>query len=330
MPLPLLAGIGAATGLLSAIFGNKAAKQTNALNAAQLADQKRATDQQIKISDYIQGLSQDLMSKGSTQVDPYGGTTGYDPATGTYKSTLGEVPQTLQNASDSEELQRYLNDQLLRRNGLQEADAIRARAATESGSALDDVNNFRRGIGAVDPVALAARMRLDRQGAVNAGYDESQRAAQTLQTRTGSSAIGDALDALARRRVAAQAQIGDPEVEAMQLAEGVNQGRMSSLGARYSSLADRGQNFYDAAFTPAPYAATADAKIGDQMKFDLSKYDVAQGGSGTAAAGIGSAAANLRQAFAASEANRVKNPTGDMISAIGRSLSGFGSAAGWG
>jgi hypothetical protein len=39
----------------------------------------------------------------------------------------------------------------------------------------------------------------------------------------------------------------------------------------------------DVAFAPAPYAATADAKNADQMKFDLSKYDAAQGGSGTAA-----------------------------------------------
>jgi hypothetical protein len=36
------------------------------------------------------------MARGSTQVDPYGGVTGYDPATKTYKATLGPAQQALQ------------------------------------------------------------------------------------------------------------------------------------------------------------------------------------------------------------------------------------------
>lgn len=324
-----LPAISLGASLLGSIFGNSAAKKQNALMQQQLNQQQPLINQQVDVSKYIEDLSKQLMAKGSTQVDPYGGTTGYDPTTGTYKSTLGAVPQTLQNASDTEELTRYLADQAIRRHGLNDAEAIRARAAAESGGALDEVNNLRRGIGAVDPVALAARMRLDRTGAVNAGYDEGQRAAQTLQTRTGSASLSDALDALARRRVAAQAQIGDPEVEALQTAEGINQGRMQALGSRYSSLADRGQNFYDAQFNPAPYAATAAANTADNMKFDLSKYDVAQGGSGTAAAGLGSAAANLRQAFAQSNAGTVKNPNGDLVANIGNALTAFGKSQGW-
>lgn len=330
MPFPVLAAVAAGTGLLSSIFGNKAAKQTNQINAQQLANEKRTTDQQIKISDYLQSLTKELMAKGSTQVDPYGGTTGYDPATGTYRTSLGHVPQNIQNASDAEELSRFTIDQELRRRGLQDAEGIRAAAAGETGGALTDLNNFRRGIGAVDPVALAARMRLDRQGAINAGYDDAARAAQTMGLRTGSSAISDALTAIARDRVRAQAQIGDPEVEAIQLAENINSNRANNLLSRYDVLSNKGSNFYDAGFQSAPYAGIADSKLADAMKLDLSKYEIAQGGSSAAAATIGNAAANLREGFKLAETNRVKNPNGDLISSIGRALTGFGSAAGFG
>jgi hypothetical protein len=306
--------------IVSGITGLISSNKNNKLQKEQYADQKRLTDQQIQISNYIQSLSKELMTRGSNQVDPYGGTTGYDPVTGTYKSTLGVVPQAMQDASDQEELMRSVYDQRLRRQGLTDAEAIRSRAAGESNTALDTINNFDRGIGAVDPTALAARMRLDRQGAVNAGYDDAERAATTLQARTGSSAVGDAFTRIARDRVRAHAEVGDPEVEALGLAEQVNQGRRSSLMSNYGNLADRGQRFYDTNFTSSPYAATADAKVADQMKFDLSKYDVAQGGSGTAAAGIGSAAAGLRQAFAAKQANTVQNPWGNFIGGVDKAV----------
>jgi hypothetical protein len=57
------------------------------------------------------------------------------------------------------------------------------------------------------------------------------------------------------------------------------------------------------------------------MKFDLSKFDIAQGGSGTAAAGLGGAAAGLRAGYATAEANRIHNPTGKFISSSGDLIS---------
>lgn len=308
-------------GLVGSVAGLLSSKKTNKLSKQQLAEQKRLTDQQIKISDYIQQLSKELMARGSTQVDPYGGTTAYDPVTGTYRSTLGAVPAEIQAASDKEELARNTLDQEIRRRGLTDAEGIRSGAAREADTALLDLNDFRRGIGAVDPTALAARMRLDRQGAVNAGFDDAERAAQTLQTRTGSGALSDALARIARDRVRAQAEVGNPEVEALTLAEQLNTNRLNNIGSRYTQFADRGSNFYDAPYAPAPYAGIADAKIGDQMKFDLSKFDIAQGGSGTAAAGIGIAAAGLRQANQQFMENRVANPWGQFISSVDQTLS---------
>jgi hypothetical protein len=306
--------------IVGAVSGLVSSKKTNKLTAAQLAEQKRMNDKQIEIADYIQSLSKDLMARGSTQVDPYGGTTKYDPATGTYTSSLGAVPKRIQDASDEEEFLRYTADQAMRRKGLADFEDIRGTAAGDASTAFNDMSDFRRGIGAVDPASLAARMRVSRERAVNAGYDDAERAAQTLQTRTGSSAIGDGLNRLARDRVRAQAEIGDPEIEALQLADNLNTNRFNTIASRYTAMADRGQNFYDAGFGPANYSAIADAKIGDQMKFDLSKYDLAQGGSGTAGATIGNAAAGLRQANQQFMQNRVANPFGNFVSQIDQAM----------
>jgi hypothetical protein len=308
-------------GLISGGLGLIADKKKNKRAKEQFALDKKLADQQIDISKYIQDLSKQLMARGSNMEDPYGGTSGYDAATGTYKTTLGGAQKGLQETSDAEEAARLTLDQAIRRGGLADFEKIRGGAVNQASSMLDQLTNFDRGIGQVDAGGLASRMRLDRQGAVNAGYDDAARAAQTLQTRTGSSAVGDALNKLAVDRVRAQAQIGDPEVEALQLAEGINQGRKTNLLEGYGQMADRGQSFYDAAFNPAPYAGIADAKNADMMKFDLSKFDIAQGGSGTAAAGIGNAAAGLRQGYNISEANRIHAPTAKFVSGADKALS---------
>jgi Arc/MetJ family transcription regulator len=176
------------------------------------------------------------------------------------------------------------------------------------------------GIGAVDEGQLASAIRLNREREVNAGYDDAERAAQTLGLRTGSSAVGDALTALARDRVRAQAQIGDPALEALQTAQGVNSQRSGDIMSQYGVFGNRASIMPDVSFTPAPYAGIADAKLGDQQKFDLSKFDVAQGGSGLAATGIGQAATGLRQAYDTSPLK-----TGNILSSIGQTVGAAGN-----
>ncbi|HSW91782.1 MAG TPA: hypothetical protein VLG09_04000 [Candidatus Saccharimonadales bacterium] len=304
-------------GSLTSFLGDK---KKYKLSKQQLDLQKQLADHQISIDDYIQGLSKQLMDMGSTQVDPYGGVTGYDPVTKTYRSTLGPVQQALQDASDREEAKRLTVDQAMRRGAMSDAERNRQLAGGAERQALDELGRFKQGVGAVDEGQLASSIRLNREREVNAGYDDAERAAQTLALRTGSSAVGDALTALARDRVRAQASIGDPNLDALQTAQGINSQRAGDITNQYGVFANRASMMPDVSFTPAPYAGIADAKIGDLQKFDLGKYDVAQGGSGTAAAGIGQAAAGLRAAYDTSPLK-----TGNLLSSAGQTIGALGN-----
>jgi hypothetical protein len=141
--------------------------------------------------------------------------------------------------------------------------------------------------------------------------------------RTGSSAVTDALGELARERVRAQAQIGDPETEALLASEEINRGRLSDRSSIYDLFSNKAKGTYDTAFTPAPYAEIASQRGMDAGKFELGKYEVGQGGSATAAAGIGSSAAGLRQAYQLSEANRVHAPNAKLWAGIGSTIGGW-------
>ncbi len=316
--------LGDAFSIVGALKGNSAAKKKNKLAEQEMATQRLLADQQIDISKYTQGLSKDLMAQGTNAVDPYGGTSGYDPITGTYRSTLGAVPARAQGASDAEEYARLTTDMAMRRNALQDAERSRQEASSQATQSIGDLDNYRRGIGAVDPASIASQLRLDRTAAVNAGYDDAARTAQTMQLRTGSSAIGDALTTIARNRVRDQSSIGSPEVEALGMAEQINSGRKQQLASMYDLFSNKGSQVYDSGYAPTTYAASADAKIADQQKLNLARYEVAQGGSSSAAAGIGNAANGLRQGFQTTEAGKVFNPTGQMLGGFGKLANSYG------
>jgi len=308
--------LGTALSLAGALKGNKADKKKNKRADEELALQKRLADSQIDISKYIQDISRQLMERGSGTTDVYGGGTVYDPVTKTWKTTLGDTPKRLQSAADEEELSRLTQDQALRRQGLVDLERQRGRASGAADAALNDLMAFKGGVGKVDPATIASQLRASRLGAINAGFDDAERAATTLQTRTGSSAVADALRRIAVDRVRAQAQIGTPDVEGLEIAEGINRGRTSDLANIYSLFQKPATQVYDASFAPAPYAETAAARLADAQKLDLGRFETAMGGSGTAAAGVGSAAAGLRGAYTASEAGRVHAPTAKMLGAF--------------
>lgn len=317
MAFPIAAAIGAGTSLIGGFLGAKSDAAANKRAKEQLKVDKALADRQIQISKYIEEIARGTMNVSGDYTDIYGGGVRFNPVTNKFESSMGDIPRGLQSASDAEERQRLTVDQVIRNRGLQDFENMRQRSVGEADRSLDRINNFRKGIGRVDPERVGSQLRADRTRAVNAGFDDAERAASTLQLRTGSSAVGDALANLGRDRVRAQAEIGSPELEGQQYAEGMNAQRLQQMFGEYKGFGDEGRGFYDAAFTPANRDAEQYQKFADALKFDLSKRDLAMGGSGSAASTIGQAAAGLRAGYNASEANRVRSPWGQFIAAAG-------------
>jgi hypothetical protein len=298
-------------GLVSGFISDK---KTNKISKQQLKSDQALTAQQVEMAKFIEGLAKQIVSHGSNVSDTYGNQAYYDPEAGTYKTTLGGTQKTLQDASDSEELKRQVLDNAMRRGGLNDFERSRERSVGEANTALSSIDAFRRGVGRVDPNQVASQLRADRTGAVNAGYDDAARAAQTLQLRTGSGSLTDAIANLGRDRARTLATtMGDPELEGQQYADQANQGREKQLFDVYSMFNNEGKSFYDNPFNPSTAADKADARLADTMKFDLSKYDLAMGGEGSAGATIGRAQGLGQSAFQNYMGNRVVNPTGKLI-----------------
>lgn len=307
--------------IVGLVSGHKADKKTNKLSKEQLAIDRSLANQQIDISKYIQQLGKDVIAHGSDVTDTYGNRATYDASTGTYKTQISGIQKQLQDASDQEELRRQILDNAIRRRGLNDFEGSRIRSAGEANTALSRLNAFRQGVGRVDPNQVASQLRADRTRSVNAGYDDAERAAQTLQLRTGSSSLTDALANIGRDRARSLATtMGSPELEGMQFAEGINKDREGRLFDIYSALNQEGKSFYDTAFAPSTAADKADARLADAMKFDLSKYDLAMGGEGNAAATIGRAQGLGQQAFQNFMGNRVVNPTGKFLTGLDSAL----------
>ena len=277
--------------------GHKAAKAAKKMAKKEYKDQKGYTKKQTDIADYIQQLAKQAATTNSDIYDPSGGFTRFNPATGKYEYGLGSAQQGIQNASYDEELLRNTRDQQLRRAGLQDFERQRQIASGRGDRALADIDAQRRGIGMVDPAAVAGQLQADRTRQLNAGYDDAERAARTMQLRTGSSAVGDALSTLARDRVRAQAGMGSPSLEGLEFAQQMNMPRTEQAYGVYGNMADRGQQFYDAQFDPSQYEAMGRENLGKQMEFDMSKLDLGMGGGVKAAGAINNAALGQQSAY---------------------------------
>ena len=78
---------------------HKADKKTNALNKAQLDLQQKGLDRQIEISKYIEELAKQVAGTHYGYTDAFGGGVTYDPATGTYKTTLNPQEKAIEEQS---------------------------------------------------------------------------------------------------------------------------------------------------------------------------------------------------------------------------------------
>jgi len=299
---------------LGALYaGFKGDKKANKYAKKEYESQKKLTEKQTGIADYIQQLAKQAAATSSDIYDPSGGFTRFNPATGKYEYALGAEQQGIQGASYAEELARNTQDQALRRQGLLDFERMRQRSSGRADRALTDIDAARRGIGMVDPNAVAGQLLASRTGQLNAGYDDAERAARTMQLRTGSSAVGDALGALARDRVRAQASVGTPGLEGLEFAEGINRGRTEQNYGTYGMFGDEARNFYDAQFAPSAYEQLGRENLGKQMDFDMNKLDLAMGGGSQAGQTIANAARGQTGAYDAFTRSRVKSPWANLL-----------------
>lgn len=311
--------IGDILSIAASAKAKKEAKKKNADLAAQYGVQQGYASDSSAQDDYLAQLAQSLGSQGSGYTDAFGGGTAYDPVSGTWKSTLNPQEQAVQGASYQEELARNTADQARRRTGLIDAERMRQQASGESDTALRDLGNFKAGVGRVDPQSLASTMRLNRTGAVNAGYDDAARAASTIGLRSGVSA-GDALSTIARNRTKDIATtLGDPETEAMQLADQTNTTRQGNLGSLYNMFNGKANNVYDASFSPSTYDATATDNNLKAQTLDLNKYDTAGSLAGASATGYNATAAGLRAADTAKNGGTNYNINSQFLQGLGNS-----------
>ena len=240
--------------VVSALKSKKATKKKNK-KAQEALDKLYAQTGKVNESgDYLQMLAQQLGRQGSDFQDSFGGGVTYDPESGTYISSLSPQEQSLQEASYGEEGKRLTQDQDLRRRQLVDAERMRGQASNEQDQALRDVDAFRSGVGQVDPSKLASQFATNRVGQINAGYDDVNRAVNTMSVRSGGDA-GDTLSTLARNRTRDIAGLGDPYMDALTAADQINTGRLQSRLGAYNIFNTGANRLNDQNFTPSGYNA---------------------------------------------------------------------------
>ena len=123
-----------------------------------------------------------------------------------------------------------------------------------------------------------AEALVDEFGPRPPGSDAERRAAQHLAKR---------LEGIGR----------DAHLEALEFAEGINQGRNQQNYGTYGAFGDEARGFYDAQFNPSQYEQLGRENLGKQMEFDMSKLDLGMGGAAKAGGVVNNAALGQQAAY---------------------------------
>ena len=290
--------ISAGSGILSSIFGSSAKKKELKLQREQFEFQKQQAQEQLKLAKEAARLGK------ATQIDAAGNLTVYDEATNTWKTVLSADQQNLLDASERESLLQLTRDASLSR-GERETAARSRVGAGETANALksqiDDQIAGRSGYNAGD---IESSLRLSRERAVSQGFDDVSNALSTQAIRSGAGGLDRIGGALARARSQAIAQqMGDPRVEAMQMAEQLNQARMGSNANLFNLFNTTATN---------PNAVAPGVNTNVDTSGLAGARAAAAGGLGQAGGLTGSAAAMMNQA----QRPEMDNTWGELFSGI--------------
>lgn len=272
----LLASMASSAG--GAIMANNSAKRQQALEQQAYEQQRALSDRQLDLQDKINKQSL------ATTIDALGNVTYYDEATNTWKSLLAPTQQNIQNLSDAETIAQLKGDAPRARiedilNAMR-----RSREGSVADTALYQVQD--RLANPVNAGSLESALRLNRQQAVNAGFDQVGSNLATQALRSGATGGGALATALAKGRSQAYAQtMGSPQTEALQLADDLQANRVGNSMNAYSSMRSLA--------TGAPATTFNPTNVGASLSNALSNAKAGALQGGQAAGQLGQSAASI-------------------------------------
>lgn len=268
--------------LIGANQARNAQNRQNAIQESQLAAQKEMSQEQIALAK--EGLH--LSKAGEHTPD---GSYTYDPATNSWQVKLSPRAQYTQTLGDIETNRQLTTDATTARTERDQAAMRRGREGGIADSLLFALQRKLGGQGAVDPNSLAAALSLSRRDAVNNSFDSvgANLATQALRTGGGIERIGGELG---RARARAYSEVmGSPQIEAMQMAQDMNNADIGMASDLYGAMASRAANINDMTVAPP--------QVGQALAGAMSGARNVGVNAPIAGAGvIGNAAAGLRQA----------------------------------
>lgn len=227
--------LGSILSLFSPLIGAQvSANETNDKRA------KATQDAQNALNAKSEALAEKMDREGlATQVDANGNINYYDGATNTWRTILAPQQAQINDASNLELLRSLSVDAPLARGELLRNSQAKVLDQGTAGTLRDQLNNTIAGKGATKAGDVASSLRLSRQGAINAGFDQTQTALNTQQLRTGTG-VGTAGAQLAKARANAIAQdMGNPDLEGLQLSKDLNATDLSNAINNYGTVANR-------------------------------------------------------------------------------------------
>lgn len=239
------AGLNAAGGVLSGIFGARADNQAAAYNYAAMQENMRRQDEQAFLQRVMANKFYNMATAGQT--DARGDQTEYIPGVG-WVTTPSAMSDSLIKGSDAEQLARLGTDAQIRRRGLLENEqrrGIEGRTADAQLEQLREQPEFSvQGLKDV----LLSRATAD----TNKAYDRTLDRIGTQAIRSGASNAGAIMQDVNRQRADDVRRAGSGvDAQAMQLYNDLEGARTGRQGNLYNLLASRASNFEDVPFQPS-------------------------------------------------------------------------------
>lgn len=207
---------------------------------AQLKAQQQQNLAQNALNAKSIALAEKMDQEGlATQVDANGNITYYDATTNTWRTILSPQISQINDASNTELLRSLSIDAPLARGERLRSSQSRLLDQGLADTLRRQAMNTAGGAGAVNPNDVASSLRLSRQGAINAGFDQVQTALNTQQLRTGTGNVNAAATLAKSRSNAIQQGLGNPDLEGLQLSKDMNATDLANAINNYGTVANR-------------------------------------------------------------------------------------------